>query len=109
MLNPYHTLGISTDADDEAIHLAYLQQIRKYPPELHPQEFKTVRRAYELLETRQKRLQYELFDTEQPTLPELLELALAKGESCRPDNDTVRQLIKKSLASARISVPTIDD
>lgn len=108
MLDPYRTLGISTDAGDEAIHQAYLQQIRKYPPERHPQEFKAVRHAYELLETRHKRLQYELFDTEQPTLPELLELALSKGESCRPDADALRQAIRQSLASAHMPVPTVD-
>lgn len=109
MLDPYRTLGISIDAGDEAVHQAYLHQIRKYPPERHPQEFKAVRRAYELLETRHKRLQYELFDTEQPTLPELLEVALAKGESCRPDADTLRQVIRQSLASAHMPVPTVDN
>ena len=108
MLDPYHTLGISVDADDETVHQAYLQQIRKHPPERYPQEFKAARRAYELLETRHKRLQYELFDTEQPTLPELLELALSKGEAHRPSVDQLRQLVKQSIASANMPVATVD-
>ena len=109
MLDPYHILGISISAGDEAIHQAYLQQIRKYPPERNPQEFKKARQAYELIETRHKRLQYELFDTEQPTLPELLELALTPGEQCRPNADTLRKVIKQSLASAHMPVPTVDE
>ena len=109
MRDPYHTLGIGVDADDETVHQAYLRQIRKHPPERYPEEFKAARRAYELLETRRKRLQYELFDTEHPTLPELLELALSKGESHRPSVDQLRQVIKQSIASANMPVATVDN
>ncbi len=108
MLDPWHTLGISHDADDDAIHQAYLRKIRKHPPERYPEQFKATRQAFELLETRHKRLQYELFDTEQPTLPELLALALSSSGSQRPDVNTLRQVIKQSLASATVTVPTND-
>ena len=108
MLDPWHTLGVSHDADDEAIHQAYLLQIRKYPPEHYPREFKATRQAFELLETRHKRLQHELFDTEQPTLPELLELALTNEGSMRPDVQTLQRLIKHSLASSTLPAPTVD-
>lgn len=47
--NPYLVLGVERTADDRAIKKAYVALVRKFPPEKHPEDFKRIRAAYELL------------------------------------------------------------
>ena len=47
--NPYKVLGVERSADDRAIKKAYVGLVRKFSPEKHPEEFKKIRAAYELL------------------------------------------------------------
>lgn len=47
--NPYQALGVERSADDRAIKKAYVALVRKFSPEKHPEEFKKIRAAYELL------------------------------------------------------------
>ncbi|MBU2509765.1 DnaJ domain-containing protein [bacterium] len=57
-------LGLEFTNDDETIRKAYLKSLKKYPPEKFPDKYKTVRKAYELIETEQRRLEYYLFGHE---------------------------------------------
>ncbi len=61
----FKVLGLAFCDDDETVRKAYLESIKKYPPEHFPEEYKVVRKAYELIETHQKRLEYFLFGHEQ--------------------------------------------
>jgi curved DNA-binding protein CbpA len=47
--NHYQVLGLERGADDRAIKKAYFGLIRKFPPDTHPEEFKDLRHAYEVL------------------------------------------------------------
>ncbi|MFT3772945.1 MAG: DnaJ domain-containing protein [Minicystis sp.] len=47
--NHYQVLGIERTADERAIKKAYFALIRKFSPETHPEEFKRLREAYEVL------------------------------------------------------------
>ncbi len=58
--DPYEVLGIASDASDDAVKKAYLAQVREYPPERAPQEFKRIRAAYDELKTPEKRLQIDM-------------------------------------------------
>lgn len=62
MTDPYSILGISADADDETIRQRYLELVRRYPPEHHPEKFAAVRQAYESLRDTTTRLRYRLFE-----------------------------------------------
>ena len=75
MSDPYLALGVTSDADDDAVHAAYIAAIKACPPERDVQRFQTVRAAYELIRTRKDRLTHELFDTSPPTVTELLDRA----------------------------------
>lgn len=46
---PQSILGVSDDANAEEIRAAYLNKIKKYPPERCPEEFERIRDAYEIL------------------------------------------------------------
>ena len=45
MTDPYEVLGIDDDADDEAIRRRYLELVKRFPPEHHPEKFAAVRAA----------------------------------------------------------------
>ncbi len=62
MLDPYQVLGLSADSDDETIRRRYLELVREFPPERHPEKFARVRTAYEHLRDLDTRLRYRLFE-----------------------------------------------
>jgi curved DNA-binding protein CbpA len=62
MIDAYEVLGLPADSDDEAIRRRYLELVRQYPPEHHPQKFAAVRAAYEQLKDLNTRLRYRLFE-----------------------------------------------
>ncbi len=55
----YELLEISRDADAGEIKRAYFQQVRKFPPQKFPEEFKQIREAYETLSDDSRRAEYE--------------------------------------------------
>ncbi len=61
---PYDTLNISPDADDREVRKAFLELVRKYPPDLAPDRFKLINEAYTLIKDKKARLDYYLFNTE---------------------------------------------
>ena len=55
-------LGLPPGSDDEAIRRRYLELVRQFPPERHPDRFAAVRQAYESLRDLNTRLRYRLFE-----------------------------------------------
>jgi DnaJ-class molecular chaperone len=45
----HRVLGVPMDADEATVRKAYLELVRRYPPEQCPAEFAEVRAAYEAL------------------------------------------------------------
>lgn len=62
MTDPYAVLGLPADSNDETIRRRYLELVKKYSPEHHPQEFAAIRRAYESLRDLETRLRHRLFE-----------------------------------------------
>jgi DnaJ-class molecular chaperone len=62
----YNTLGVSRDADEEAIRKAYKQLARKYHPDVNPgnkqaeERFKEIAEAYAVLGDKRKRQEYDV-------------------------------------------------
>ena len=63
MIDPYDVLGLPADADDDAIRRRYLELVRQFPPDHHPERFSAVRQAYEQLKDLETRLSHRLFET----------------------------------------------
>ncbi len=62
MTDPYEVLGLPPGADDEAIRRRYLELVRQFSPERHPERFAAVRGAYEQLRDQATRLRHRLFE-----------------------------------------------
>ena len=62
MTDPYAVLGIPPESDDEAIRKRYLELVREFPPEKHPQKFSAIRAAYDIVKDLNHRVRYRLFD-----------------------------------------------
>lgn len=57
--NPYKVLELERTADERAIKKAYVVLLRKFTPEAHPEEFKRIRAAYELLSDADARARFD--------------------------------------------------
>ncbi|MFV0277526.1 MAG: hypothetical protein ACK5HY_10130, partial [Parahaliea sp.] len=67
-----------------------------------PEGFQSVRSAYELIRTRQARLEYALFTTQTPSAADLLErLSPTRGASRRPGIELLREVLRKQEAPTR--------
>ena len=108
MNDPWLLLGVPRDADDETIRRAWLDAVRRYPPERDPARFQAVRAAFERIDTRRHRLAHVLFEAEPPNLDTLIALALSNArdeserkpqqdaQSARPTPEVLRRLLGES-------------
>jgi len=62
MTDPFETLGLPVDSDDDAIRRRYLDLVKRFSPEQHPEKFAAIRQAYESLKDLDTRLRYRLFE-----------------------------------------------
>ena len=62
MTDPYAVLGLPADAEDEKIRRRYLELVKQFSPEHHPEKFARIRRAYESLRDLDTRLRHRLFE-----------------------------------------------
>lgn len=58
--NLYKILGVRANATPETIRKSYIESVKRFPPETHPEEFQQVRRAYETLRDPDRRSEYDL-------------------------------------------------
>jgi curved DNA-binding protein CbpA len=80
MIDPFRELGVPESADDATIRNRYLELIRTFTPEAHPERFARIRQAYELLRGLEQRVQYWLFHYgQEDSLPELIDEAIDAG------------------------------
>ena len=94
MIDPYLILGVSVDADDAAIEAAYLEGIRRSPPDRDPDGFESIRGAYDKIRTRRDRIAHDLFDPAPPTPSDVLNKAAPTESPCRPDLKTIQALLR---------------
>jgi len=94
MRDPYLILGVGRDADDAAIESAYLEGIKRCPPERDARRFESLRAAYETLRSRRDRLAYELFDTSPPTAMDILDRAAPVEAPRRPEPGLLAALLR---------------
>lgn len=96
MKTPFEILETSEDSDDKSIKKAYLQMVKRYPPEHFPADFQRIRASYERIKTQKDRLRFALFDTSLPEVGELEIDIRASRNGKRPDIEMLRKLMTES-------------
>lgn len=74
----YARLGVSRGASQEEVKRAYVTLVKRYTPELAPEEFKRIREAYETLSDPERRREYD-----KALPPALQKLVDAAGQAMR--------------------------
>jgi curved DNA-binding protein CbpA len=96
MTDPYAILGLSDDSDDETIRLRYLELVRQFSPEHHPEKFAAIRRAYESLRDLNTRLRHQLFEAgKQETVDALIEEIQCRSPRRRLSLQTLLGTVRK--------------
>jgi curved DNA-binding protein CbpA len=62
LADPHAVLGLPPDCDDDTIRRRYLELVRQFSPEHHPERFAAIRAAYEQLRDVNTRLRHRLFE-----------------------------------------------
>ena len=94
MNDPYLILGVADDADDAAIHAAYLALVRDCPPERDPQRFQQLRAALEKIRTHRDRVALEMYDTTPPDIDDILARAAPTEAGKRPSMALMAALLR---------------
>lgn len=80
MPDPYTTLGVPPDADDDAIRRRYLELAREFTPEQHPERFAAIRGAYEKVKDIDARVRHRLFENgRDDTIESIIEEAACRA------------------------------
>jgi curved DNA-binding protein CbpA len=96
MNDPYTVLGLPADSDDETIRRRYLELVRQFSPERHPEKFAAVRQAYESLRDLDTRLRYRLFEAgKQESIDALIEELTCRSSRRRMSLEALLALAKK--------------
>jgi curved DNA-binding protein CbpA len=96
MSDPYAVLGLPSDSNDDAIRRRYLELVRQFSPEHHPEKFAAVRQAYESLRDLDTRLRYRLFEAgKHESVEALVEELTCRSSRRRLSLEKLLSLVKK--------------
>ena len=96
MTDPYAVLGLAPDSDDEAIRRRYLELVRQFSPEHHPDRFAAIRAAYESLRDLTTRVRYRLFEAgEEESIEAIIEELGCQNSRRRVTLQTLLSLVRR--------------
>jgi DnaJ-class molecular chaperone len=74
MTDPYEILGVQPEDGDDVIRQRYLELVRQFSPEQHPQRFAAIRAAYDSVKDLDTRIRTRLFETgSRDTIEQIIE------------------------------------
>ena len=96
MDDPHIVLGLAPDADDGSIRRRYLELVRQFSPEHHPEKFAAVRAAYERLRDRNARVRYRLLEAgREETIESIVEEIACRSSRRRVSLKTLLSVLAK--------------
>jgi curved DNA-binding protein CbpA len=96
MDDPHFILRLPADADDETIRRRYLELVRQFSPEHHPEKFAAIRAAYERLRDRNARVRYRLLEAgRKETIESIVEEIACRSSRRRVSLKTLLSVLSK--------------
>src|SRR5881397_3395941 len=97
MTDPYEVLGLPADCDDEIIRRRYLELVRQFSPERHPEKFAAIRAAYEQLKDLDTRLRHRLFEAgKNESIEALIEELACRTKRRRASLETLLSILERT-------------
>ena len=93
MKTPYDRLGINTDANDNDVKQAYLQQVKNNPPDRDQEKFLLIHNAYLQVKDEKSRLSYDLFTLPSADFNSVLDAALRSDQVPTLDSDMLQAIL----------------
>ena len=93
MNDPYLCLGVALDASDATIRSAYLEGIRRHPPDRAPERFAALRSAYEKIANEKARRQFRLLNATPPTRADVLAALLRESQPAPLGHAVLKELL----------------
>ena len=105
--DPFLTLDVGPDADDDEVKRRYLALVRQFSPERDPERFQEIRAAYDAIRDRRGRLRTRLLTPGTGAVLRLKRSLLTESTTGlgRASRDTVNAVLLESLAAAFQSQP----
>lgn len=98
--DPYDVLGLDDAATADDVRRAYFRLVRQYPPEVHPEEFKRIRAAYETLRSPVRRAELALFSFDESVTE--VDLELVEGATRSDEFDAGALLLAIELNASEL-------
>ena len=94
----YKILGVRANATQAVIKRKYIESVKAFPPETHPEQFQQIRRAYETLRDPSRRSEYDIRRKYGDKLEKLMEQAFKYTETgeWRKAEELCRQAVRIS-------------
>ena len=104
--NYYKILGTNAGASQETIKRKYIELVKAFPPETHPEEFQRIRRAFETLRNPVKRKEYDLMRKYGNRIEKIMEEAqkCMEEEQWEKASNLLRQAMKISPGNVPIYI-----
>jgi DnaJ-class molecular chaperone len=95
-MNPYFVLNVNADCTDADVRAAYLNAVREFTPEKHPERFSDIQAAYEKIKDERSRIRWFLFDTAMPAQSpfDALRLVVRSGARKPPRLDVLKEMMR---------------
>jgi len=100
-MNPYDILGVAPGANDKTIRDAYLEAVKRFPPEHYPEQFSAVNEAYQAIKDEDSRLRHILFNTQSTVTSPMAAVRQHfnwRRRRIPPDHQTLMQTLRKCAA-----------
>src|ERR1700738_4325557 len=96
MTDPYEVLGLPVDVDDETIRRRYLELVRQFPPEQHPERCAVAPPAYESLRDLNPRVRRRLFEAgKKDTVDAIVEELACRSQRRRVSLTTLLSVLRR--------------
>src|SRR5271157_3290442 len=97
MTDSYAILDLPADSDDAAIRRRYLELVRQFSPEKHPEKFAAIRAAYEKLKDLDTRLRYRVFEAgKNESIDAIIEELACRTKRRRVSLETLLSMLERT-------------
>jgi len=97
MQTPYEILDLAVDANDSEIKQAYLQQVKKNPPDRDQQMFQKIHAAYTAIQDHKCRVSHDLFTLPKADFNKIIDQVLQTEQSNELDAESLKNILSISI------------